>query len=128
MNLSRLTIQKYIQHLINNIMRATELRIGNWVMEQDRRLVLIHYGFGIDHAQQFKAIPLTEKWLTKLGFKWNELARQFEHDNTSKFTLLHKGSNYYNAESLDIILANLSYVHELQNLFFALTGEELEIK
>jgi hypothetical protein len=37
--------------------------------------------------------------------------------------IMHKGNN--NSHWLDI---EIKYVHQLQNLYFALTGEELEIK
>ena len=100
-------------------MKATELRIGNWVTENGR-LIHIHDGFGIDHAYNFEPIPLTEEWLLRFWFE----------QKTSSFVIYPvsikrqtKNAFFYSPTSL-----HLKYVHQLQNLYFALTGEELEIK
>jgi hypothetical protein len=74
--------------------------------------------------KHFKPIPLTEDWLLRLGFE------VYEFD--------HKENQYRFGERLIVIRdhifcdygtgVNLMFVHSLQNLFFALTGNELELK
>lgn len=70
-------------------MNGNELRIGNCVLEKGR-LVVIHDGFGIDHAHNFEPIPLTEDWLVKMGFR----RKVFPFDTynmQSLFTGRHEG-------------------------------------
>lgn len=101
-------------------MNVTELRVGNWVFE-GKRLIHIHDGFGIDHSINFNPIPLTEEWLLKFGFlkyKGNNKdfwLNDFEFANDLKW-IFWKGN----------ILENIEYVHQLQNLYFALTQTELK--
>lgn len=75
-------------------------------------------------------IPLTEEWLLKFGF----VDLPFSDPDNVDYGL---GMFYiqFHKEVDDFICLNTSpdfiqvkYVHELQNLYFALTGEELTIK
>ncbi len=99
-------------------MEAKELRIGNWVTENGR-LIHIHDGFGIDHAYNFEPIPLTEDWLLKFGFELKNWGikvwylKGFEIDQNFYLKGIDWGVRF-------------KYVHQLQNLYFALTNEELE--
>lgn len=75
-------------------------------------------------TKHINPIPLTEEWLLKFGFdnKYNKY----------KFTIIPKGIlNYENGRtyfnSWTILEKQPDYVHELQNLYFALTGEELTL-
>ena len=77
-------------------------------------------------------IPLTEEWLIKFGFEWNEELRSFEKKG---FRWLAKSvemnASYQLWDNINrCMLSNQMYwhVHQLQNLYFALTGEELTIK
>lgn len=80
---------------------------------------------------EYKPIPLTEEWLLRFGFK------RVDHIHGYSFYTLAK--NKKNPCHLDIyksktvwmgymIDQHCMYVHQLQNLYFALTGEELKIK
>ena len=73
--------------------------------------------------ENIKPIQLTEEWLLKFGFeKDNEL-------NFVKFSFkVHFWSNY-NSYMYGWIGGNIEikYVHQLQNIYFALTGQELTI-
>ena len=74
-------------------------------------------------------IPLTEKWLINFGF----IGQPCDYTK-DKLSVCLKGSDsfhkagrtYYN--SWAILEKQPTYVHELQNLFFAITGTELELK
>ena len=114
-------------------MKVNELRIGNFVQLNTNitQVDVIDYNqiiateFGLIELKYIKPIPLTEEWLLKFGFykndelftiEWNEFSFSiFDFDN-GKFAI-NNSFNY-----VDII-----YVHQLQNLYFALTGEELII-
>lgn len=75
-----------------------------------------------------QAIPLTKQWLLKFGF-------EVDGDNSywlrkkDRFTDLGYSYNIKNNifEFNECELIDFKYVHQLQNLYFALTGEELEL-
>jgi hypothetical protein len=83
--------------------------------------------FDCDVDVFYKPIPITEKWLLKLGAK--KLSDNFFDIGYLKFKI---HSHQY---GIDFHFGNGGkhyikphYVHSLQNLYFALTGEELTIK
>jgi hypothetical protein len=120
-------------------MKVEELRIGNLLRDKvtktelkvielteqdivtyviDRSMFPLKDGWGIE------PIPLSQEWLIKFGFDgvnsankliqvgWN--GDDFIHDQMS---VLFKG----------VFITTLKYVHQLQNLYFTLTGEELTL-
>lgn len=104
-------------------MKASELRIGNWfkegILEQTyaqitAEQILDFYDYPLDDF--YKPIPLTEEWLIKFGFeKAYETCYQYkDFILNDKFIMM----------DIDITV-QLKYVNQLQNLYFALTGEEL---
>lgn len=76
----------------------------------------------------YRPIPLTEEWLIRFGFEevskdtWHKESFFIEFDIQAGF-----GFNIENNQGVHL-LTGIEYVHELQNLYFALTGEELQIK
>lgn len=81
-----------------------------------------------------KPIPLTEEWLLKFGFVYNGWNYDFE-----RFTFHAQGKNskgeFYNTEfyikrgkTKCLISFKIEFVHQLQNLYFSLIGEELTLK
>lgn len=78
----------------------------------------------------YSAIPLTEEWLERLGFEFlhNGKPRRWCHSETRWFDLSQFGSGYEMAYLNMPSTMPVQFVHQLQNLFFALTGEELTIK
>ena len=73
-------------------------------------------------TENIEPIPLTEEWLIKMGFITDKL-NGFDH---------YKGDfeiclpNYFMWK--DSLLNSIKHVHQLQNLYFALTSKELKIK
>ena len=127
------------------MINAKELRIGNLVESKitdefdDRNEWWevseiyaddIHWLSKVDvKDEDFRPIPLTEEWLLKLGFE-KERERYF---NT--FIVLRFINNKVDVFNLGVshdeeyleFLNSINYVHQLQNLHFALTGSELTI-
>ncbi len=72
-----------------------------------------------DKIEIFEPIELTEEWLTKLGFK------SFCKDWVCEGIIIHTRKRGYILKSSVPIIKS---VHQLQNLYSALTGKELTIK
>lgn len=113
-------------------MKATELRIGNYVYPGEDEFE--DNAFVVDAGDilacrkgtyKYKPIPLTEEWLVKFGFKqcgeWFIL-NGFLHQNIA-ISIIHRKTTFGDNEEYEI--ENIKYVHQLQNLYFALTGKEL---
>jgi len=126
---------------------AQELRIGNLVyyyvqdkIEGDHDVLntidyedlRIIFGNG---DTDYKPIPLTEEWLLKFGFtfaKKRKTYRIYFHslqfrgiDNKIRMNMADDGFFYFYVYNATI---HIEYVHQLQNLYFALTGNELTIR
>ena len=121
-------------------MKANELRIGNWVYNDFTREdievypMMIHRLSKIEGEHHIKPIPLTEEWLIKFGFEKDVLSLfnieiLKDKDPTSAIIIcLEDGLCEITRNSRFGTTISMKYVHQLQNLYFALTGEELEIK
>ena len=129
-------------------MTSNELRIGNlvYVPSGIKKFVcgttyknifytsnLQNSTYGQAYDYECNPIPLTEEWLLDLGFTTIEITEETEETEAVifdfKFSFINKTGTEvwflsYNGE----LFKELKYVHELQNLYFALTGKELEIE
>jgi hypothetical protein len=76
----------------------------------------------------FKPIPLNEEWLLKFGFRHVKNNWYNIHANNNTFNVYLFDEIGYRVEIVSQSIAVLKYVHQLQNLYFALTGDELTIK
>ena len=117
-------------------MKANELRIGNWVMvfpvKNPQQVCDVMFDsvntesvFG-QHYGEVEPIQLTEEWLLKFGFE-KTMSWTYVKDLVGNLKLVYylgeKGWSIGFKSYSDF--PNLKYVHQLQNLYFALTGEEL---
>lgn len=104
------------------------MRLGN-LFNTDQPTLVEPWMLLPDSGVIFIGIPLTEEWLIKLGFTLSNTHNMFY--DLGKLTInmpdqFHKkGRVYFN--SWAIIDHMPEFVHQLQNLYFALTGEELLI-
>ena len=75
----------------------------------------------------FKPIPITEEWLLKFGFFKHNNAYVLEkpNENIMNFKFSIWSDFTYNSSEFPV---ELKYVHQLQNLYFALTGTHLKLK
>jgi len=115
-------------------MKASELRIGNLVKINGIELALTSDLFCLVVDGQTappEPIPLTEELLLKFGFsKSNDyLYLEFKNGNISFNDELKNGVSLCVGEycTRGSEFDNIIYVHQLQNLYFALTNDELII-
>jgi len=128
-------------------MEANELRIGIWVNEDilgncivtpiEPKLVWVVIKnmtkSGIIEDVQYhldisslNPIPLTEEWLLKFGFgREYEAERPKWLDQLESYNIGNEDIQFIKGKSYKVM--KIRYVHQLQNLYFALTGKELEI-
>jgi len=116
-------------------MKSYEVRIGNYVSYLGRLTQITGKDLYDDiEGRPFEGIVLTEEWLIKLGWLWNEESKTFERYPESDGRMhLRKSLNndtyhMFNYVLQAMIAKNIYFLHELQNLFFALTGRELITK
>ena len=99
-----------------------ELRIGNWI---SNGAMPITAGFDqIRYAEIFQPIPLTDEWMVKFGFEllpWGWVKKS-DTGTSLRITTHH----YFAREGNSSI--KIESIHQLQNLYFALTGTELTLK
>lgn len=122
--------------------RASELRINN-IVEADgiiQRVYriwqngaeLVEQEDGDDdldyHENDIYPVKLTEEYLLKFGF---EITKQTKEDNNI-WTFIGSECKFELEQIIDFHLydnmcfgTQINYVHQLQNLYFALTNEEL---
>ena len=124
-------------------MKSNELRVGNYIQNDSgiKCLASIHCDntirtfneeksdtIGCFFLSHFEPIPLTKEWIDACGFKYNSYRHFFEHKSNRiiEYDSYKKKFIFYLVEYGDWFMP-IEYVHELQNLYFALTGEELTI-
>jgi hypothetical protein len=134
-------------------MKINELRIGNYISPLGRGVTVVEglctwdgliqsSNFAERGIEDFEPIPLTEEWLLKFGFEdvdlnmsgsnwlvkeqkglWRQAIRIAYSEKSEEWSLTLE---CVSPPTLSIV--RLKYVHQLQNLYFALTGNELNIK
>jgi len=119
-------------------MKASELRIENFVFDNLGGILKIKGINDNSDLSHIKPIPLTEEWLLKFGFEQIGISGYFSKNIDEKTYIAQNPNGFWiaieRAEGDDdgedeySKQINVQYVHQLQNLYFALTGEELEIK
>jgi len=115
-------------------MKLTELRLNNLIYHEEDK---VKYSYTVnaifedsvlvkEDSEEIKIgllqpIPLTEEWLLRFGFAFEDMVYWFEG-----FDILHLKEEF---EFLNHDYPiKIKHVHQLQNLFFSLTNEELTLK
>ena len=130
-------------------MEANDLRIGNFITSDYDELSIVSKieskefntyngceyeriickrnntssDFIIVHDDNWKPIPLTEEWLLKFGFVKKEIG--YSKLTSMEECFLISFGKHININGVKFN-NEIKYVHQLQNLYFALTGEELK--
>ncbi len=118
------------------MIKYNELRIGNLIQTStDSPLTVVVTSdilSAIDRGHElYSGIPLSEEWLLKFGFEGTkDSGGTYYAFQRHRVYLLNDGFEFEISTS-EFSRANLfrtyKCVHQLQNLYFAITGEELTI-
>lgn len=121
-------------------METNELRIGNWVslppvggIEYQIRMIGIYVelykNVGRWDISKLKPIPIDDDWLERIGFDEDGILKiddnlwiVWDEEQRIDLTTDCKQINYQHC------LYKGKYVHQMQNLYFALTNKELTLK
>ena len=119
------------------MIKANELRIGNKV-DYYGNIVTINYindtdvGFSdyvpFDYPlfDDINPIPITEEWLLRVGFKNDDDGYNLGLDNVLVIEFIEDYAQLATIEGGFSTGIDIHYIHQLQNLYYALTGEELK--
>jgi len=130
-------------------MTVNELRIGNWLIDYENKIgkvksiedynvlkVVSNEGVLISYCEieLYKPIPLTEEILLNCGFKISSYPETIFYsiifDDVALYTLTINrklGTNVFTYKNENSI-TQIKHLHQLQNLYFSLTNQELNIE
>lgn len=125
--------------------KPQEIRTGNYfkiltgtyveITSVDRVGLIEYMEFGNpieeyeDSTTALFPIELTEEWFLKSGFtQFGDNMEYFEHEEFPQLSFLNQGASFKVFDFGDVVLTYVKYVHQLQNLYCILTGQELTIK
>jgi hypothetical protein len=130
-------------------MKIEELRMGNLIKMGNRIIPVMSInitpftcidGMSVNckPIEKLKAIPLNKEWLVKFGFKQNpqkRLTHIYRNETGMVLCVFEKGeqwdkffislNNYKDNISIPYGKDHIYFVHQLQNLYYAITGCEL---
>ena len=120
-------------------MKATELRVGNWVSYQGEEYQIhalgsqeanLMDGKGTHPYGLLSGISLTEEWLLRLGFVDGKIifADEFIEIENLGVDGLCSMNKFIDFGERKVEITTIQSVHQLQNLYYALTGEDLVIR
>lgn len=115
-----------------------QLRIGNYVkqgvvMSIKENTARIEYQlYGVDTRSfvdycDIEPIPITEELLLKFGFESNPYQDRYEYNKWFFVECLKTRGKLELWFEFNNRNVELYYVHDLQNLYYSLTGEELQV-
>ena len=103
------------------MINANELRIGNWVKDSLGYLV-IGVNAKVEFASAYEPIPLTPEILEKCG----AIVYEFDNGEQNQYRIKERLFVIRDGDIVDYgSSVIIKHLHQLQNLYFALCGEEL---
>jgi len=108
----------------------SELRIGNLInygkAYQNRyENPLVIFATDLEDTSDYEPILITEEWLLKFGFS-KELDSFYRIKNSYLVEVLFHDKGI-TISTQSVCLNHIIYLHQLQNLYFSLTGCELTV-
>jgi len=114
-------------------------RLGITAIKIDEKTFSAITAYGIHMVEEgkieFKPLLLTKDWLIGFGFKKDYNDFEIYKKGIYTISIIRHATHFFYVEEnhdlisepLNIHLSTISYVHELQNLYFCLTKEKLSL-
>lgn len=118
-----------IELLNNKNMEASELRIGNYIFDNDRirKWQATDYTWNMESIQPIELTSeILERWFVLRDRKYS-LNSLYHIGGLLHYDLINKWIRQEGESVWPIIATRVKYLHQLQNLFYCLSGEELQI-
>jgi len=118
------------------MIKANDLRVGNFVIDEDGDPLTItcieenyvwHDSNLFSNIDTIRGIKLTPHTLYQVGFKLDDSLSTIIRFRKSNFCIDLQKKRWY-LHGYRNYPRGMEFIHELQNLYFALTGEELTVE
>lgn len=137
-NNSESTNTQSLQTTVSGSVTSSELRLGNLIYKcypDGKEIVSVESiskyfinGLGISAIEP---IPITEELLLKIGFEViyrSKFTLRLDHKENFKFGAgWNLVNGHFHIRFIGEQFTNIKHVHELQNLYFSITGLELQL-
>lgn len=120
------------------MIQAKELRIGNWMKHSGGQFVQVtdiqfnptHDGINSQSSVHFDPIPLTPQLLEKTGFahRLGDYPGWYIGVDNGWWMRIWYGPAGFKYSINDVKSIDVNHLHQLQNLYFALTGKEIVVQ
>lgn len=127
MQAKELRIGNYVEQGIYGFQKCTAIQIARFEANQLNKTEA-------DYYNHWKPIHLTEEILLKCGFELDSKKVYWQMKGCDLFLEIMQSKEWFshkhigfNLSHRGVTLIEINHLHQLQNLYFALTGEELEI-
>jgi len=117
MNINELRINNLISH--RGLICTVEIING----ELDEIYFLGEDFYHWDKPENLEGVPLTEEWLLKFGFEKKSGWDDYEYYIKDEVEIIFNENVMFK----NSIENQIEYVHQIQNIYFALTNEELTL-
>lgn len=141
----------FTEQINKHKMKASDLRVGNWVSKFEEYYQITSATIVSLEREDSSAKPiqLTEEWLVRFGFNKEEIQiskghgffysmNYMDYKYSFSFAEFRGDWGFYHSYTdatddkdnnrFDFISCGIKYVHQLQNLIYALTNTELQLK
>ena len=122
-------------------MKISELRIGNYIRDvfetkshEVKKLDLEDYAAMLNrrnssHPNIYRGVELSDEWIKRFGFEVSKTQDKFFiKDNNIGISTADDMFRFIKGNFVcQIVLREFEFVHELQNLYYAITGVELSV-
>jgi hypothetical protein len=109
----------------DEIIQVTEIKNDGVYASSNKTVIERYY-----YYEELHPIPIDEKWIIDFGFR--DLDYVFVLNAGRKKLLVNWSTRIVSSNIRNNFYLNkykhIKYIHQLQNLYFALTGKELELK
>ena len=117
--------------------KASELRIGNMVYFRGKETSICLFDFATwldTNPELYSPIPLTEEWLKRFGFKQGGISATMGYSSytyfLNEFTISYNtfegmGCKMEGDDEFVYYMNKIKFVHQLQNIYYFLEGNEL---